>query len=57
MTDTTIDVTELTVEQVQSGFASGAMTSESLTAAFLERIAKFNPRYNAIIFLNPEIFP
>ena len=54
MTDTTIDVTELTVEQVQSGFASGAMTSESLTAAFLERIAKFNPRYNAIIFLNPD---
>ncbi|HEX3638541.1 MAG TPA: amidase [Paraburkholderia sp.] len=52
MTNTTIDVTELTVEQVQSGFASGALTSESLTAAFLERIAQFNPRYNAIIFLN-----
>src|ERR1700712_2594283 len=54
MTNTTIDVTELTVEQIQSGFASGALTSESLTAAFLERIAQFNPRYNAIIFLNPE---
>src|ERR1700712_1947538 len=52
MTNTTIDVTELTVEQIQSGFASGALTSESLTAAFLERIAQFNPRYNAIIFLN-----
>ena len=54
LTNPTIDVTELTVAQVQSGFASGALTSESLTAAFLERIDQYNPRYNAIIFLNPE---
>ncbi|CAN7688981.1 amidase [Caballeronia sp. LjRoot31] len=54
MTHTTPDVIELTVAQIQSGFASGALTSESLTAAFLERIAQINPRYNAIIFLNPQ---
>lgn len=47
-----IDLTELTVEQVQAGFASGAFTSESLTKAYLERIAEYNPSYNAIVFFN-----
>ena len=49
-----IDIAELTVEQVQAGFASGAFTAESLTRACLDRIATFNPRYNAIILLNPD---
>jgi aspartyl-tRNA(Asn)/glutamyl-tRNA(Gln) amidotransferase subunit A len=49
-----IDIVELTVERVQSAFAAGAMTSERVTQAFLDRIAKFNPQYNAIIFLNPD---
>ena len=47
-----IDLTELTVEQVQNGFARGTFTSEMLTEAYLERIAEFNPAYNAIVFLN-----
>jgi amidase len=47
-----IDLLELTVEKVQAGFASGAFTSESLTEAYLERIAEFNPAYNAIVFFN-----
>lgn len=49
-----IDLSELTVEKVQAGFASGAFTSEKLTKAYLERIAEFNPAYNAIVFLNDE---
>ncbi|UQG60860.1 amidase [Marinobacter sp. M3C] len=49
-----IDLTELTVEQVQAGFASGAFTSEKLTKAYLERIAEFNPSYNAIVFFNEK---
>lgn len=49
-----IDLIELTVEQCQAAFASGAVTSEALTQAFLDRIATLNPSYNAIIFLNPE---
>ena len=49
-----IDLAELTVEQVQAGFASGTFTAEALTEASLDRIAAYNPRYNAIIFLNPE---
>jgi aspartyl-tRNA(Asn)/glutamyl-tRNA(Gln) amidotransferase subunit A len=50
----TIDVVELTVEQAQAAFASGAVTSEALTQAFLERIAQHNPHYNALIFMNPD---
>ena len=49
-----IDVVEMTVEQVQAGFATGAFTSESLTQAFLDRITTYNPHYNAIVFLNPS---
>lgn len=49
-----IDPVELTVQQAQAAFASGAITSEALTRAFLERIAEHNPSYNAIIFLNPD---
>ena len=48
-----IDIVELTVLGAQAAFASGATTSEALTQAFLDRIATYNPAYNAIIFLNP----
>jgi amidase len=48
-----IDIVEMTVERAQEGFASGAFTSESLTQAFLDRIAVYNPPYNAIVFMNP----
>ena len=50
----TIDVVELTVEAIQQAFAAGSYTSESLTQAFLDRIARYNPAYNAIVFLNPD---
>ncbi len=49
-----IDPVELTLEQVQAGFVRGEFTSETLTQAFLDRIAAYNPRYNAIIFLNRD---
>jgi Asp-tRNA(Asn)/Glu-tRNA(Gln) amidotransferase A subunit family amidase len=51
---TAIDLVELTVEQAQAAFASGTITAEALTQAFLDRIALFNGTYNAIIFLNPD---
>ena len=54
MSDAKIDLVELTVEGAQAAFASGAATSEALTQAFLDRIAQYNPHYNAIIFLNPD---
>ena len=49
----TIDLANLTVADVQQGFASGAFTCEALTQACLDHIATHNPFYNAIIFLNP----
>jgi aspartyl-tRNA(Asn)/glutamyl-tRNA(Gln) amidotransferase subunit A len=49
-----IDLVEFTIEQVQSGLAQRRFSCESLTKAFLDRIAAYNPRYNAIIFLNPD---
>lgn len=54
MSGAKINLVELTVEGAQAAFASGAATSEALTQAFLDRIAKYNPPYNAIIFLNPD---
>jgi len=48
-----IDVVELTIADVQAGFASGQFTSETLTLAFLERIGRYEPYYNAFTFMNP----
>lgn len=49
-----VDVVELTIEAAQAGLASGSVTAEALTRASLERISKYDPRYNAIIFRNPN---
>jgi Asp-tRNA(Asn)/Glu-tRNA(Gln) amidotransferase A subunit family amidase len=47
-----IDVTELTITDIQKGFANGTYTSEALTAAFLARIEKYEPYYNAFVSMN-----
>jgi amidase len=52
--DGTIDLTTLTVDAVQQGFASGTFTAVTLAKACLEQIDTFNKNYNAIIFLNPD---
>jgi Asp-tRNA(Asn)/Glu-tRNA(Gln) amidotransferase A subunit family amidase len=49
-----IEIVELTVEEIQAGFAAGTYTAEALTQVFLHRIAVYNDGYNAIIFSNPE---
>ena len=49
------DIAEISVEQIQAGFASGAFTAEMLAEACLDRITTYNGRYNAIIFLNPDV--
>ena len=48
------DIVGLTVEDVQSGFADGTFTAEELTKSCIERIERYNKRYNAIIFMNPS---
>lgn len=47
-----VDLSTLTVESIQAGFATNRFTAESLATACLHHIEKFNPVYNAIIFLN-----
>jgi Asp-tRNA(Asn)/Glu-tRNA(Gln) amidotransferase A subunit family amidase len=47
-----IDVTELTIADVQAGFAAGSFTSETLTLAHLKRIEKYEPFYNAFTYMN-----
>ncbi|WP_234731822.1 amidase [Acidocella facilis] len=44
---------EMTLEDAAAAFARG-VTAEALTHAFLRRIETYNPRYNAIITMNPE---
>jgi amidase len=49
-----LDVVELTVDQVQEGFQEGRFTSVELTQAFLDRIRRYDGHYNAFISLNPD---
>lgn len=48
------DVVELSVGDVRTGLASGRFTAVELTRAFLDRIARYEPRYNAFISLVPD---
>ena len=49
-----IDVVEMTVDDVAAGYRSGAFTAVELTQAFLDRIARYEGRYNAFVSLNPD---
>lgn len=48
-----LDVVELTADGVARLYAKG-VTCEQLTSTFLDRVAKYNPHYNAIITPNPS---
>jgi len=50
----TVDVVELTAEEIQAGLASDQFTSVEITRAFLNRIALYEDRYNAMISINPD---
>ena len=49
-----IDVVELTVEEIQSAYAAGEYTAVELTGAFLDRIEQYEDYYNAFISMNPD---
>lgn len=49
-----IDVTTLTIAQIQQGLAAGRFTAEQLTKAHLAQIEAHNPRLNALIFHNDQ---
>lgn len=48
-----IELTELTIAEVQQAFTEGRYTSEALTRAYLARIERYEPYYNAFTFMNP----
>lgn len=43
-----------TIPQIQDSLLAGTFSSYELTCYFLERIRRYNPRYNAVIELNPD---
>jgi amidase len=45
---------EYTVEQLQELLNLGELTSEALTAAYLERIARVDPLLRSVVETNPE---
>jgi Asp-tRNA(Asn)/Glu-tRNA(Gln) amidotransferase A subunit family amidase len=49
-----VDVTELTVAEIEAGLAASTYTSVSLTQAFLEQISTYESTYNAFVSLNPN---
>lgn len=49
-----IDVVELTVAQVQADYRAGRYTAAELVDAFLRRIARYEPEYNAFVSMNPD---
>ncbi len=49
-----IDVVELTVEEIQSAYAAGEYSAVELTRAFLDRIEQYEDYYNAFISMNPD---
>ncbi len=47
------DLVEMTLEGAAAAFQRG-VTCEALTKAFLARVNIYNPRYNAIVIMNPS---
>jgi len=46
---------EITVDELLKGYASGDFTAEEVVRAYLERIAKYESKYNAFTVLNPNV--
>jgi amidase len=54
------DPTEQSIASLQRALASGVLTSETLTAAYLERIARYDhhgPEYRSVLAVNPNAIP
>ncbi len=53
----TLDITRATIPEIQKAYATGRLSSERVTAAYLARVAAYEeagPAINAIIHMNPN---
>jgi len=46
---------EITVDALLKGYENGDYTAEEVVQAYLDRIAKYEPKYNAFTVLNPNV--
>jgi len=50
-----LNVSEITIQDLRAGYAAGTYSAEAVTQAFLNRIAMYDPSYNAFISMNPHV--
>ncbi len=50
----TVDVTEMSITEIQESIDEGYLTYEELMKIYLDRIDKYNSKYNAVIYINPN---
>lgn len=49
-----VDVVELSVDQIVKDLAAGKYTDQDLVLSYLDRINQYNPAYNAFTYINPD---
>src|SRR5688572_26281853 len=49
-----IDLEELTIAEIHAAYAAGTYTAVQLTQAYLDRIARYEPTYNAFTYMNED---
>ena len=50
----TVDVTEMSITEIQEAIDDGYLTYEELMKIYLDRIDKYNDKYNAVLYVNPN---
>jgi amidase len=57
MTASALDLTQANIAEINTAFADGSLSSETLTKAYLARIAAYDqkgPKIDTVIYLNPK---
>ena len=50
----TVDVTEMSITEIQESIDDGYLTYEKLMKIYLDRIEQYNDKYNAVLYVNPN---
>ncbi len=54
ITEASIDITEMNIEEIQEAVDDGYLTYEKIMNIYLERIDEYNEKYNAILYINKD---